>query len=85
MLTGNWGNDLTLLVKACREVGLNAKFFTFYGNALGAPAVPAWRTTRRFGLRLSHGAALRGGRGRVADLLQDDAGRLKTPHGTLGL
>ena len=38
VLTGNWGNDLTLLVKACREVGLNAKFFTFYGNALGAPA-----------------------------------------------
>jgi branched-chain amino acid transport system substrate-binding protein len=38
VVTGNWGNDLTLLVKSAREVGLKAKFFTFYGNALGAPA-----------------------------------------------
>jgi branched-chain amino acid transport system substrate-binding protein len=38
VLTGNWGNDLTLLVKAAREVGFNGKFYTFYGNALGAPA-----------------------------------------------
>ncbi len=38
VLTGNWGNDLTLLVKATREVGARLKFYTFYGNALGAPA-----------------------------------------------
>ncbi len=38
VLTGNWGNDLTLLVKAAREVGFDGKFYTFYGNALGAPA-----------------------------------------------
>ena len=38
VLSGNWGNDLTLLIKAAREVGLDAKFYTFYGNALGAPA-----------------------------------------------
>jgi branched-chain amino acid transport system substrate-binding protein len=38
VITGNWGNDLTLLVKAAREVGFEGKFFTFYGNALGAPA-----------------------------------------------
>ena len=38
VLTGNWGNDLTLLVKAVREIGALVKFFTFYGNALGAPA-----------------------------------------------
>lgn len=38
VLTGNWGNDLTLLVKAAREVSAGAKFYTFYGNALGAPA-----------------------------------------------
>ena len=38
MITGNWGNDLTLLVKAAREVGFDGKFYTFYGNALGAPA-----------------------------------------------
>ena len=38
VITGNWGNDLTLLVKAAKEGGLNAKFYTFYGNGLGAPA-----------------------------------------------
>jgi branched-chain amino acid transport system substrate-binding protein len=38
VLTGNWGNDLTLLIKAMREVGGTPKFYTFYGNALGAPA-----------------------------------------------
>ena len=38
VLTGNWGNDLTLLVKAAKEVGFDGKFYTFYGNALGAPA-----------------------------------------------
>jgi branched-chain amino acid transport system substrate-binding protein len=38
VLTGNWGNDLTLLIKAAREVGFNGRFYTFYGNALGAPA-----------------------------------------------
>ncbi|SPA24080.1 putative branched amino acid ABC TRANSPORTER, periplasmic component [Cupriavidus taiwanensis] len=38
VITGNWGNDLTLMVKAAREGGLRAKFYTFYGNGLGAPA-----------------------------------------------
>ncbi|WP_300555700.1 branched-chain amino acid ABC transporter substrate-binding protein [Limnohabitans sp. Rim8] len=38
VITGNWGNDLTLLVKAAREAGYEGKFYTFYGNALGAPA-----------------------------------------------
>jgi branched-chain amino acid transport system substrate-binding protein len=38
VLTGNWGNDLTLLIKAAKEVGFEGKFYTFYGNALGAPA-----------------------------------------------
>ena len=38
VLTGNWGNDLTLLVKAARDAGVDARFYTFYGNGLGAPA-----------------------------------------------
>ncbi len=38
VITGNWGNDLTLLVKAARDAGLPVKFYTFYGNSLGAPA-----------------------------------------------
>jgi branched-chain amino acid transport system substrate-binding protein len=38
VITGNFSNDLTLLVKAAREAGFDGKFYTFYGNALGAPA-----------------------------------------------
>lgn len=38
VITGNFGNDLTLLVKAAKDVGFTGKFYTFYGNALGAPA-----------------------------------------------
>ena len=38
VLTGNFGNDLTLLVKAAKDVGYEGKFYTFFGNALGAPA-----------------------------------------------
>ncbi len=39
VLTGNWGNDLTLLIKAAKEVGFEGRFYTFYGNALGVPGV----------------------------------------------
>jgi branched-chain amino acid transport system substrate-binding protein len=38
VITGNFGSDLTLLIRAAREVGFDGKFYTFYGNALGAPA-----------------------------------------------
>jgi branched-chain amino acid transport system substrate-binding protein len=38
VITGNWGNDLTLLIKAAKDVGFDGKFYTFYGNALGAPS-----------------------------------------------
>jgi branched-chain amino acid transport system substrate-binding protein len=38
VITGNWGNDLTLLVKAVKDLGLKVKFYTFYGNGLGVPA-----------------------------------------------
>jgi branched-chain amino acid transport system substrate-binding protein len=38
VVTGNWGNDLTLLVKAVRDLGVPVKFYTFYGNALGVQA-----------------------------------------------
>lgn len=37
VVSGNWGNDLTLLVRAVRDSGLPANFYTFYGNSLGAP------------------------------------------------
>ncbi|HSV77677.1 MAG TPA: branched-chain amino acid ABC transporter substrate-binding protein [Ramlibacter sp.] len=38
VITGNFSADLTLLVKAAREAGFEGRFYTFYGNALGAPA-----------------------------------------------
>jgi len=38
VITGNWGNDLSFLVRAAKDVGYEGKFYTFYGNALGAPA-----------------------------------------------
>jgi branched-chain amino acid transport system substrate-binding protein len=41
VITGNFSNDLTLLVKAAKDVGFDGKFYTFYGNALGTPAALA--------------------------------------------
>ncbi|KQW38415.1 branched-chain amino acid ABC transporter substrate-binding protein [Rhizobacter sp. Root404] len=38
VFTGNWGRDLTLLVKALKDAGVTARVYTFYGNSLGAPA-----------------------------------------------
>ena len=38
VITGNWGNDLSLLVKAAKDGGLKAKFYTYYGGGLGTPA-----------------------------------------------
>lgn len=38
IISGNWGADMSLLVKAAKDAGLEARFFTFYGGGLGAPA-----------------------------------------------
>jgi branched-chain amino acid transport system substrate-binding protein len=38
VITGNWGSDLTLLVKAANEAGLNnVKFYTYYAGVTGTP------------------------------------------------
>jgi branched-chain amino acid transport system substrate-binding protein len=37
VMTGNWGNDLSLLVKAAKDAGLKARFFTYYAGGLGTP------------------------------------------------
>ncbi len=37
VITGNWGSDLALLVKAANEAGLNVKFYTYYANFGGTP------------------------------------------------
>lgn len=35
VITGNWGNDLALLVKAGKEAGLKVDYYTYYGGAGG--------------------------------------------------
>jgi len=37
VLTGNWGNDLTLLIQAGADAGLDVKYFTQASGGLGAP------------------------------------------------
>jgi branched-chain amino acid transport system substrate-binding protein len=38
VITGNWGSDLTLLIKAANDAGLtNLKFYTYYAQATGTP------------------------------------------------
>jgi len=37
VITGNWGNDLSLLVKAAKESGLKADFYTYYAGIVGSP------------------------------------------------
>lgn len=39
VITGNWGSDLALLVKASRDASLKAKFYTYYGYTTGVPTV----------------------------------------------
>ncbi len=35
IITGNWGNDLSLFVKAAHEAGLKARFYTFVAYSAG--------------------------------------------------
>jgi branched-chain amino acid transport system substrate-binding protein len=37
VLTGNWGPDMTLLIKAGMEAGLDAQYFTMYAHLGGGP------------------------------------------------
>ncbi|MBK6866953.1 MAG: branched-chain amino acid ABC transporter substrate-binding protein [Burkholderiales bacterium] len=37
VITGNWGSDLALLIKAAREGGYDGKFFTYYTGVTGTP------------------------------------------------
>ena len=38
VITGNWGSDLALLVKAANEGGYTGKFFTYYTGVTGTPS-----------------------------------------------
>lgn len=37
VITGNWGSDLALLVKAANESGYTGKFYTYYTGVSGTP------------------------------------------------
>ncbi|MFZ6725830.1 branched-chain amino acid ABC transporter substrate-binding protein [Undibacterium sp. MH2W] len=37
VITGNWGADLALLVKAAKDADLKANFFTYYASTTGVP------------------------------------------------
>ena len=37
VITGNWGSDLALLIKAAKGAGLKVDFYTFYAGVVGAP------------------------------------------------
>jgi branched-chain amino acid transport system substrate-binding protein len=41
VVTGNWGQDLTLLIKAANDAGLNVNFYTYYAGVSGTPTALA--------------------------------------------
>ena len=55
VLTGNWGSDLTLLIKAANDAGLNVRFLTYYAGVTGTPtALGAGAAGRVFAVAYSH-------------------------------
>lgn len=65
ILTGNWGNDMSLLAKAAIDGGYAGKFITFYADRAGAPqAFGAAGLGRVYVVAASHGNM-----GGMADLL----------------
>ncbi|WP_341887936.1 branched-chain amino acid ABC transporter substrate-binding protein [Variovorax sp. YR752] len=38
VVTGNWGTDMSLLIKAAKDAGLDANFYTYYAGANGSPS-----------------------------------------------
>jgi branched-chain amino acid transport system substrate-binding protein len=82
VITGNWGSDLSLLIKAANDAGLNnVKFYTYYGPspARRRPWAPRRRPRVPGRLRpLQHGRR-HGAPGRVQEALQ----RRPVHHGGL--
>ncbi|MFC7514058.1 branched-chain amino acid ABC transporter substrate-binding protein [Herbaspirillum sp. GCM10030257] len=37
VITGNWGADLSLLIRAARDASLDVNFYTYYANGTGTP------------------------------------------------
>lgn len=55
VITGNWGSDLALLIKAANEGGYNGKFYTYYTGVTGTPtALGTGGAGRVFQVSYSH-------------------------------
>ncbi|WP_312306549.1 branched-chain amino acid ABC transporter substrate-binding protein [Pulveribacter sp.] len=56
VITGNWGSDLALLIKAANDAGLNnVNFYTYYGGVTGSPtAMGAAADKRVYMVSYSH-------------------------------
>ncbi len=37
VITGNWGNDMSLLIKASNDAGYKPEYYTYYAGGLGTP------------------------------------------------
>jgi branched-chain amino acid transport system substrate-binding protein len=37
IITGNWGADLSLLIRSAKDAGLESKFYTYYAGTTGVP------------------------------------------------
>jgi branched-chain amino acid transport system substrate-binding protein len=37
VITGNWGSDLALLIKASKDAGVTANYYTYYASTTGVP------------------------------------------------
>lgn len=61
VITGNWGSDLALLIKASNDAGLNnVKFYTYYGSVSGTPAAMGAASAGKV-YQVSYGHANMGG------------------------
>jgi branched-chain amino acid transport system substrate-binding protein len=61
VVTGNWGADLSLLVKAAVEAGYQGKFFTYYAGVTGTPTALGTNGAGKVFVIAYAGGALMGG------------------------
>lgn len=55
VITGNWGSDLALMIKAANEGGYDGKFYTYYTGVTGTPtALGAGGAGRVYQVAYSH-------------------------------
>ena len=68
VVTGNWGQDLTLLVKAAKDAGLNAALYTYYAGVSGTPTALGTDTAGKVRV-VAYGSPNMGG---IVGKLQDE-------------